>query len=630
MLSRRVSWLFGLGCCGALALGIDASLSGEPAAQQPGAARPVPLASKILTGTVRAAGGDALAGVAVSARAADQTITTSVFTDERGRFVFPPLDGGHYGVWAQAVGYETGRAELHVDPSRHSRQDFTLKTAKDFTAQLSGSEWMAALPEDTPAHRRMKEVFQHTCTGCHVPHFVLQNRLDENGWRAIVDAMARVSPTLTWRTEPHPVIEHYKEELVAYLTEMRGPGPSPMKFKLLPRPAGEAARVVVTEFSVPPSETPDRLAPHDGSDWSEGTPGAFLAFGLHDLSPDFDGNIWVNDSVPNKTRTYAKVDTKTGRVKNFKVPGGPKGNVRGSHGMTIGPDGIIWLNVFAGEPTDADGTSGVGSLGRLDPRTEKLDIFAPPEGMSSVGGHLEVDGKGKVWTITNRGALRFDPDTKQFTEFKSPTPGSKNASTYGVGADASGNGWWAIISHDKLGVSDIATGASKEISLGPRTETADLATKQDREFYLEYGGARAAGANLGFLGSQAPRRLGGDPNGPTMWVANWWGQNLAEVDIRTHKVSYHPSPIANAGVYDVDVDNNHVAWVSLRNTDRVGKFDPKTGQWTVFMLPTLGIEARYIKVDKRTGDVWVPYWRTSKAGRLQFRTEQEIQAALAP
>jgi streptogramin lyase len=402
-----------------------------------------------------------------------------------------------------------------------------------------------------------------------------------------------------------------------------------MKFKLLPRPTGEAARVVVTEFSLPPAETPDLLAPHDGSDWSEGTPGGFLAIGIHDLAPDFDGNIWINDSVPNRTRTYAKVDTRTGQMKTFKVPGGENGHVRGSHGMTIGPDGIIWMNVFAGAPNDADGTSGVGSLARLDPRTEKFEIFAPPKGMQAAGGHIEIDGKGKVWVITNRGALRFDPETKQYTEFKSPTPGSsRTAATYGVGADADGNGWWAVITHDKLGVSDIKTGTSTEIQLPPRKETAGLATPQDLEFYAKYEGARAAGANLGLLGSQAPRRLGGDPAGPTMWVANWWGQNLAEIDIRTRNVKYHPSPIPNAGVYDVDVDANHVAWVSLRNTDRVGKFDPATGKWTVYMLPTLGVEARYIKVDKKTGNVWVPYWRTSKVGRLHFRSEQEIQAAL--
>ena len=79
--------------------------------------------------------------------------------------------------------------------------------------------------------------------------------------------------------------------------------------------------------------------------------------------------------------------------------------------------------------------------------------------------------------------------------------------------------------------------------------------------------------------------------------------------------------------YDVEVDNNHVPFVTLRNADRVGKFDPASGQWTIYLLPTLGTEARYITVDRTKGDVWLPYSRTSKAARLQFRTEEQIKAA---
>ena len=65
-------------------------------------------------------------------------ITTSVFTDDRGEYVFPPLESGRYEVWAQAVGYETARAQVTVDSARQARQAFTLHTIKDFTPQLSG------------------------------------------------------------------------------------------------------------------------------------------------------------------------------------------------------------------------------------------------------------------------------------------------------------------------------------------------------------------------------------------------------------------------------------------------------------------------------------------------------------
>ena len=69
-----------------------------------------------LFGTVTGANGQPLEGVVVSARAEGQRITTSVFTDDSGRYYFPPLERARYGVWAQAVAFETGRANLDSSP----------------------------------------------------------------------------------------------------------------------------------------------------------------------------------------------------------------------------------------------------------------------------------------------------------------------------------------------------------------------------------------------------------------------------------------------------------------------------------------------------------------------------------
>src|SRR5215831_18719422 len=67
----------------------------------------------MLRGTVRSASGEAIAGVTVSARPDGKTFTKSVFTDERGEFLFPPLEApfeaGSYQVWAQAVGFGIAR-----------------------------------------------------------------------------------------------------------------------------------------------------------------------------------------------------------------------------------------------------------------------------------------------------------------------------------------------------------------------------------------------------------------------------------------------------------------------------------------------------------------------------------------
>src|SRR5262245_60852794 len=91
------------------------------------------------TGTIRTVEGAALEGIAVSARGGGTTFTTTVFTDAKGEYVFPSLAEGRYSVWAQAVGFDAGRADVALGQGRRVKQNFALKTAKDYTLQLSGS-----------------------------------------------------------------------------------------------------------------------------------------------------------------------------------------------------------------------------------------------------------------------------------------------------------------------------------------------------------------------------------------------------------------------------------------------------------------------------------------------------------
>jgi streptogramin lyase len=591
--------------------------------------------ASVMTGTVKSVSGEAMEGVLVSARAADRTFTTTVFTDRAGRFTFPRLAPGQYRIWAQAVGYGTTRTEMRAEGGREQSYAFKLSPIEDFTMQLSGAEWMAALPEDTPAHRRMKQIFQTTCTACHGAHVTLRNRFDEAGWRAIINVMAYANApgTNLARTEgrqPQAILNHYSGELAPYLAEMRGPGISPMNFQRLPRPTGEATRVVITEYdSIVPSQRLDPRIEQGGHDWSEGPPSTFQGGGAHDVVADLNGNAWATDNTDNRNRSFFKVDHKTGKITDFKVAGAT-GLARGTHGLgiVVPSTGLVWMNLYAGPDRDGAGVlgserpraeEGRGSLLKIDPRDDSYEIFAPPQGMSNVGSHLEPDGKGKIWSGTNRGLLRFDPDTKQFTEYKSRfLETTRFVGTYGASGDMDGNGWVAIISHDKLAVADVKTATVKEISIPPNKVGIDIATPEDRAFFAKFEGATTLGSNAAAPWAQSPRRIGGDLTAPTMWVCLWNGQALAEVDIRTHQIKYHPAPIAHSGVYDVDVDNDHAAWVSLRNADRVAKLDPKTGRWTVYVLPTLGTEARHISVDRRTGDVWLAGRRGARLVRLHF------------
>jgi streptogramin lyase len=586
----------------------------------------------LLTGTVKSDLGEKMAGVTVSAKRAGQTITTSVFTDDQGNYYFPKLATGKYRAWAQAEGFDAGRTEVDLDEaSRH--QDFTLIAKKDpqeIVKQMTGQEYITSLPEDTPQHRKMKDVFYNTCTGCHEPNYVLQNRFDEKGWEAILNLMARVQngggeyggPDMP----PFPVMVYYKKELAAYLAEMRGPGVSPMKLQLHPRPAGEAARAVTYEYDIPvvdadPANTDNGFPTNDGTDWSLGTPSALNSSrGLHDSQTDRNGNIWFTTSEPSFARSVSMLDTKTGEVTNIKVPGA-NGLAAPTHGLTMDPKGILWATVI-GAPE-----GGGGSLLRVDPGTMKFDVFPPPKGSTGASTSIDVDAKGNVWATTSTGALRFDPNTHEYKQYKSPTPIDNGpGGSYGIAADRQGNGWWTQINIDRVNRADVETGETQEFKAPMRAARADgTLTEEDRKLY-ELAGTELTDFSAWW--SQGPRRLGADKNGDVVWVCDYWGGNLTKFDTRTLNATIYKYPTPESAPYDASVDKNHKVWVNLTNGDSVARFDPQTEQWLEIPLPTRGIALRHISLDERTGppQVIVGYTRNSKIARMQIRTREELRA----
>jgi len=581
-------------------------------------------ADALLSGTIKSGSGAAMGGVTVSAKPDEGTITTSVFTDEAGNYYFPPLAAGKYRVWAQALGFDTARGEVDLGPPR--QHDFMLSPITDFerqVRQLPGDLMLAGLPEETADDLRMKRLVRNNCTGCHTPSYILQHRFDEAGWSAIIDLMKRVSVygAVVPDRAPNGILDFHQKELAAYLARARGPGESAMRIKQRPLPTGEAARAMIQEYDVPIDPDvgqPYNVVTNNGSDWSKGTPsGVMPGFGVHDSWFDLDGNLWFTCNVPNRYLTIAKIDTRTGEVKPLKVTAA-NGLAAPAHGMTRDEKGIIWFNVNPGR----------GGIGRLDPKTEKIDVFIPPQGMSPTGGATTVDhdGKGKIWSSAPDGALRFDPETETFTEFKSVTYKTPNGNglTYGLAADRDGNGYWAEMIIDIVARGDGATGKSSEIRLPPIQAEMDKVPPDVRKHYAS---VFAPDFNTPFPWSQGPRRMGTDKNGDVLWVGDSWGGNLARIDTHTLATTFVPLP-PNLQPYHVHVDASHNAWTNLWMTDQVARYEPGADKWTVFDLPTRGSEVRYVSVEERNGttQVVMPYYRTRKVAVMTLRSEGDLAA----
>jgi streptogramin lyase len=581
-------------------------------------------ADAALSGGIRSASGERLEGITVSAKREGSTITTSVYTDKSGRYVFPALAEGKYRVWAQALGFETAKQEVELAP--RVKQDFTLQQIADAERrirQLPSEAMVAALPGDTREDAHMKKVFMNNCTSCHPPSFALQFRFDEDGWKKVIDLMKMVPVTGVYPgpgAKPNQVIDHFAQRLAAYLARARGPGETSMKFAAAKRPAGEAARAVWRLYDIP--WNPDAglgapSSPNDGSDWTMGTTSK-LGQMNHDGGMALDGTIYFTVNSPNTSATIGKVDPVTGKVSFLKVDG-KGGAAAGAHGLTRDSAGNFWFDVNPGKRT----------LAKLDPTTDKITVYPTPEGMSQVGGAVtvDVDGKGMVWASTAAGAVRFDPATEKYTEYKSLLAAQNpkgNGATYGTFADRDGNGFWAQMAMDTVYKADAGTGKITAIKI-PDAKTPALSA-DERAFYETV-------SDLNFSNplpwSPGPRRGAVDKARNVLWVGNSWGASLARIDTRTNKVSMVAMPEPTMQGYHAAIDGQHRVWVNLWTSDRIARYDPDHQQWATFNLPVRGSEIRHISLLEKDGRTFVvvPVYRTNQMGVLTVRSEREIAQA---
>ena len=590
------------------------------------AAIPAHAADRLLSGTIVSPSGQQLEGVTVSAKREGSTITTSVYTDASGGYYFPPLPEGRYRVWAQALGFERGTAEVELSAVRGA--NFTLREITDPERrfrQLPGEMMVAALPEGSADDARMKKILMNNCTGCHSTSYTLQFRFDEAGWNHIIDLMKIVPVTGVYpgpNAKPNQILERHQKQLAAYLARARGPGETSMKVAPRPRPTGEAARAVWTLYDVPLN--PDagigtRYNANDGTDWAMGTTSK-LGQLPHDGALGLDGTIYFTSNNPNRGVTIGKVDPATGTVKYLKAEA-TNGLAATAHGLVRDRTGNLWFDVNPGRR----------ALGKLDVATEKFSIYQTPEGMAPLGGAvtIDIDGKGMVWASTPRGAVRFDPESEKFTEFKSVIPEGNPrglAATYGAAGDRDGNGWWSQMAMDTIYKGDIATGKAIEVKM-PEVKV-DRLFGEDRAFYDKVSDL---GFNAPLPWSQGPRRMGTDKNADLLWVCNSFGSSFARVNTRTLETTIVPLPDPTMQAYHIAVDSRHRVWGNLWTSDRIVRYDPAAKAWTVFDLPVRGTEIRHISLLERGERISavVPVYRTSQMGVLTLRSEAELAALKA-
>lgn len=159
----------------------------------------------------------------------------------------------------------------------------------------------------------------------------------------------------------------------------------------------------------------------------------------HTAVIDHEGNIWVSG------RPLKKFDPKTREYTFFSS------EVPDSYGISVDQKGNVWFAQFNSRDHQ--------EIGMVDVKTNKVSHYQPPAGVSS--RRLKVDSQGMIWVGDYFGGnlTRFDPNTKEFKEFKLPGP---MPTPYGMGIDHNDNIWYASMYTDVMGRLDPKTGKVTE------------------------------------------------------------------------------------------------------------------------------------------------------------------------
>jgi virginiamycin B lyase len=141
---------------------------------------------------------------------------------------------------------------------------------------------------------------------------------------------------------------------------------------------------------------------------------------------DFDshGNLFV---VQFGTNRVLKVDTKTLAMHEYVLPDTASRPRR----IAITPDDMVWYTDYSR-----------GYLGRLDPRSGKVEEYASPSGPKSAPYGISVI-RGVLWYSESEASpntiVRFDPKTKKFQTWTIPGGGNIVRNT-----DVTPDGNWVL------------------------------------------------------------------------------------------------------------------------------------------------------------------------------------------
>jgi streptogramin lyase len=494
------------------------------------------MAQTSLAGQVSSAEEGAMEGVLVSARKDGSTITTTVVSDDKGRYSFPPdrLESGRYTITIRAANYSlVGPKTVDLAPGSGTTADIALAKTDNVAAQLSNAEWLQSVPGDA----RVKS-FLPDCVNCHTLQRVFTTPHTADEWKAVFMRMARYAPlsvpthpqliqTGGPRSErprvPAAIVQQAADFL--YSVNLGNSGHEEYGLKRLPRPKGRATHVVITEYDLPRKEA----LPHD-------------------VVIDPDGHAWYSDFG---NQFVGELDPTTGKVSDYPIPVSRPDQPKGSLNLELDPDSNLWI-----------GMAYQAGVAKIDRKSKVVTTYPLPKEWAGIttqtnmasATHMNVDGK--VWTGDSEAQALYRLDVK--------------------------SGQW-----ENMGKAIDATGKAVE-GYGKPTD------KDNNVYLLEYGNTHIGrfDAKTHVTESWAtptlrsrPRRGRLDEAGH-LWFGEYAGNAIGMLDTATHEIKEWKMPTAYANPYDAEpTRDGREVWAGSMLTDEVVRLIPARDEIVEYLLP---------------------------------------------
>jgi len=295
-----------------------------------------------------------------------------------------------------------------------------------------------------------------------------------------------------------------------------------------------------------------------------------------------------------------RLDRKSGEIKSFALPdidlpqGGlysgaqlPIGIFTGKHGphsLVRDDNGVFWI------------TGSLSStLLSFDPKTHRFETF--PIGGDALYPHtIRRDKKGLIWfTLPGSNQVgRFNPKTKKFTIIDLPSNGFARWLTDALFPTLLKISAWFPRKNVHMWISHHwYTGLGRKI--------------------------------LNF-----PYGIDVNPQTGAVWYSKLYANKIGRIDPGTLKVKEFDTPMT--GPRRLRIDKDGIIWIPSFNEGGLMRFDPQSGKFTSYRLPTLGkgeYELPYaLNIHPDTGQIWITANQSDRILRFDPKSETFVSYPL--